>query len=100
MSLEELKQIISTSTKPVFILFTADFCSPCQVIKPLFREESKRNQQALFIEVDFENVEIFEEYGVKKIPTMKVFSKGYHIADMNGTNKDEFTKFISTQLLN
>ena len=95
MSLEELKQIISSSVNPVFIMFSADFCSPCKVIKPLFRKESESNSKAIFIEVDYDSPEIFEAYNVSKIPTIKAFRNGKNIADMAGTNKDDFDKFIS-----
>ena len=93
MSLEDLKHIISSSEKPVFVMFTADFCLPCKQLKPKFEEESKQNTKSVFIQVDY-CPEIFESFGVKKIPTVKSFFGGKHISDM--LVGQELSKFVES----
>ena len=53
--------------------FYADWCGPCQMMKPVLEEVEKEHPEVEFkaINVD-ENQELAEKYGVMSIPTLIV----------------------------
>ncbi len=53
--------------------FYADWCGPCQMMKPILEEVEKEHPEVEFeaINVD-ENQELAEKYGVMSIPTLIV----------------------------
>ena len=53
--------------------FYADWCGPCQMMKPVLEEVEKEHPEVKFeaINVD-ENQELAEKYGVMSIPTLIV----------------------------
>lgn len=70
--------MVLESTKPVVIDFYTDWCGPCKDIEPYleklgFELEGKVD----FVRVDIEkNPSIANQYGVKSIPTIMIFSNG------------------------
>jgi len=70
----------------VFVDFTASWCPPCKMIKPVFEEwaeKFKDNDKVKFVKIDVdENDEVASEYAIRSMPTFKVFKAGKE--DENG----------------
>ena len=85
---EELKQKIENGEK-LIIDFHAKWCSPCRAMKPTFEkiaEELKNNGslvQLYTMDVE-DNRDIAVEYGVRAVPTIKVFSNGEVVDSKTG----------------
>ena len=58
------EQEVLRSDRPVLVDFYADWCGPCQVIKPILGEILDENQN------------LARQYGVRGIPTLLLFSDG------------------------
>ena len=58
------EQEVLRSDRPVLVDFYADWCGPCQVIKPILEEILDENQN------------LARQYGVRGIPTLLLFSDG------------------------
>ena len=58
--------------------FYADWCGPCQVMKPIFKEVEKDYEGKVeFKQVDVEtNSEVASQYGVLSIPTFVIVKEG------------------------
>jgi thioredoxin 1 len=71
---------------PVLVDFTADWCPPCKMIKPVLEriatEESGR-LRVVTLDVD-ENPETTRTYGVMGMPTLGLFVGGRLVASLVG----------------
>ena len=68
---------ILKSDKPVLADFNADWCGPCQALKPILEElaESYENYKFVSVNIDDED-ELAEEYDVASIPCLVIFKDG------------------------
>jgi thioredoxin 1 len=58
------------------LYFTADWCSPCRMIAPIFEKISQESPNTLFVKIDIDkNEELAAKYGIHGIPTF-MFLKG------------------------
>lgn len=61
----------------VLVDFYADWCGPCQMMKPVLEEFADGNPAVKVLEVNIDdNEELAREYAVSGIPCMVLFSDG------------------------
>ena len=78
LSLENFKEEVLNSEKPVLVDFYADWCGPCKMMAPIVEElatELDGKAKVGKINVD-ENSDIAVEYNVMSIPTLIIFKNG------------------------
>jgi thioredoxin 1 len=101
---EELKQKIENGEK-LIIDFHAKWCSPCRTMKPTFEkiaEELKNNGslvQLYTMDVE-DNRDIAIEYGVRAVPTIKVFNNGIVVDSKTGLQMENQINELVSALLN
>ncbi len=81
--------------------FYADWCGPCQVMKPIFTEIEKSYEgKVTFKSVDVEqNVEMARKFGVMSIPTFVLVKDDKEISRKIGAMpKDVLTSWIDAGL--
>jgi thioredoxin 1 len=95
-SLDELKKTIENNkNKKIAIQFSASWCGPCKMIKPLIDGYAKNNDSVFVIYIDVdENQEIAKEYRVSSIPTFVFINKDSSEERLNGANFDLFKQKI------
>lgn len=77
-----------------FIDFYADWCGPCQAMKPVFEEVEKDYEG----KVEFKKVDVevegamAQEYGVVSIPTFVILKDGKEVARKMGAMPKEVLK--------
>ena len=78
---ENFEQNVLQSDVPVLVDFNADWCGPCQMLKPVLDElaESTENVKFASVNIDDED-ELAEEYGVSSIPCLVLFKNGTEAA--------------------
>lgn len=101
---EELKQKIENGNK-LIIDFWAPWCGPCKVMKPNFDKVSKSlresNSEVQLYTVNVEeNKEFAQSYGIRAIPTVKVFSNGQETLTKSGMMMESQIIELSNSLLN
>jgi thioredoxin 1 len=65
------------SDVPVVVDFTADWCPPCRVMKPVLRELAAERPDVRFVELDVDlHQATAARYGVLSMPTFMVFRGG------------------------
>lgn len=87
---------------PVVVDFTAQNCSPCYRMKPIFEHYAKRyiGMKFIFFDVDQEPYKgensIVKQYGVKGIPVFEFFYKGEHYStyQVKGAHEDKLESNI------
>jgi thioredoxin 1 len=74
-------QKVISNSKPVLVLFAADWCSPCRVLRPILEEYADENNS----EVDIFTVDVTKydslaaRYTVKALPTVILFRDGEEV---------------------
>ncbi len=76
--------------------FWAEWCGPCQQMKPIFEEAADEFNSVNFGKVDIEeHQDLATQNGVRSIPTFMVFKDGEVVDQkMGAMPKDEFTEWI------
>ena len=63
----------------VLVDFNADWCGPCQMLKPVLEEiTSERSTKIVSVNVD-DNMELAREYGIMTIPCLILFKDGKEV---------------------
>ncbi|MGY1617901.1 thioredoxin [Geodermatophilus sp. SYSU D00691] len=72
--------------RPVLVDFTADWCPPCKMIKPVLERiaaEQAGRMSVVTLDVD-ENPEVTRRYGVMGMPTLALFVGGELVTTVVG----------------
>ena len=65
------------SDKPVLADFNADWCGPCQMLKPILAEIEGENTAYKYVSINIDDEdELAEDYGVASIPCLVIFKNG------------------------
>ena len=97
---KELQEKIENGEK-VIVEMWAPWCGPCRMMKPTFEKVANENTsdiQMYTLNID-ENREIAITYGVRSIPTIKVFNGGEVTDTKVGILQEQGIKELVTNLL-
>jgi thioredoxin len=97
---KELQEKIKNGEK-IIVEMWAPWCGPCRMMKPVFERVSENNKtevQMYTMNID-ENKSVAMEYGVRSIPTIKVFNKGNVIDTKVGVLQENAIKELVTELI-
>jgi thioredoxin 1 len=77
-AMSNFQELINHSEEPVLVDFYADWCGPCQYMKPVLQEVAgKLEGQMKVIKVDVDRSPAAgQKYGIRSIPTLILFHKG------------------------
>ena len=77
--------------------FYADWCGPCQVLKPIFEKLSTSEKKAHFFKVNVDdNSDTAEAFGVRSIPTVVFLKDGKEVDRFMGVvHEEEMKKKLS-----
>ncbi len=82
----------------VVAMFGSSSCSHCKKMKPLFNQVSQAgNGTFVFVEVNNGSLaDISNQYGIRGLPTFKVFKNGTAVASQVGEmSKSELQSFVN-----
>ncbi len=99
-------QASESSDKPMLVLFTADWCPPCQSLKKNVLTDAEvagyLRQEYVTVAIDLTqrggpNSSIASDFGVRYIPTMFIFSPHGRELDSNSAlTKPQFLNWVKT----
>ncbi len=98
---KNFQEEVLKSDLPVLVDFWAPWCAPCQMMGPIIEKlfqdyEGKAKIGKLNVD---ENPDIASQYGIRGIPTLKIFKNGQVVSEIVGLRaesdlKAELDKFI------
>ena len=91
---ENFKKEVENSKIPVIMDFFADWCSPCQMMKPVFEKISKNyNGKLKFAKVNTEiSPELAERFEIQGIPCLVITKKGKEVDRIVGFMSEDSLK--------
>jgi len=103
LSIAEAKLSATESNKDIFVIYTADWCVPCQLLDETLLTDDRvtniLNNDFITVLADYDddrNEEWFSGFGVKRLPTMTVVGDtGFELDRFEGnSNYEEFIKWL------
>ena len=92
---KSFNEIVNDDTKPIVIIFYAEWSGNCQLIEStVCRYADQFQREISFYKIDTEvNFTVTAEYGIKELPTLLFFKNGWLRDRVKGTaNKNELLK--------
>ena len=78
--------------------FTADWCQPCQKVKPIVKEMKKEGFQFQMIDADYEQL-LVKKFQVKSVPTFILFEDEKEVNRITGSKtKKELEDFFNNDI--
>ena len=86
---EQLNESINND-KATLILFSADWCGPCKMLKPTLEKiEESFSESYNFVKVDISDVEeTTKKFNIKNIPTCVITKAGKEIGRFSGVKTE------------
>jgi thiol-disulfide isomerase/thioredoxin len=97
-SIEETQKLSKLTNKPALIIFGADYCQFCQVLKQdiLANQLNPSIDKYIICYVDTEdNPDLKNKYKISSIPDSRIFIDNKQVSKTTGYSKDTYIKWLN-----
>jgi len=76
--------------------FTASWCGPCKMFKPIMKEVEREGHSIQFIDIDYDENDLMEKYKIQSVPTTIIESGGKEVERFVGalSKKEVLDKLV------
>lgn len=88
----------SAGDKTVVLDMYTQWCGPCKLIAPKYKELSQKYDDVVFLKLDCnqENKPLAKELGIKVVPTFKILKQGKIVKEVTGAKFDNLVIAIES----
>ena len=96
INIENFEKEVLKSEMPVLVDFNADWCGPCQMLKPILEQLADEQKKVKFVSVNVDaEDELAMRYNVSSIPCLIMFKNGEEIGRSIGLkSKEDLEEFL------
>ena len=93
---KNFKEEVTNSKGKVLVDFNANWCGPCQMLKPIIEELSEKKKDIKFVSINVDEVdELNEKFNISSIPCIVLFQDGKELKRTVGfISEEELIKWI------
>ncbi|MES1909968.1 MAG: hypothetical protein MHM6MM_002643 [Cercozoa sp. M6MM] len=96
---EALQEQLSQQDKVVVIDWFADWCGPCQMMRPFYEQLSEKHNDAVFLAVDADKMQgVAQQLGVTALPTFHVVKNNEMLSKVEGANESGLSNAVEEAL--
>ena len=90
------KEEVLNAKLPVLVDFNANWCGPCQMLKPIIDDVSGQREDYKFVSINIDNnISLAEQYGILSIPCLIIIKDGKEMKRNVGMiQKDMLEEFL------
>ena len=76
--------------------FTASWCPPCKMFKPIMKEIEREGYSIQFIDIDHDENDLMEKYNIQSVPTSIIEEDGKEVERFVGalSKKEVLEKLV------
>ena len=94
---QEYDDALASSKGLAVVYFTAAWCGPCQMIKPIYQQMAEDFPAATFLKVDVDECpDIAAEAGVQAMPTFKFLKEGKVLDTLVGADPKKLLTYVTS----
>ena len=98
-TLEQYKSLVASGKTVVD--FSAAWCMPCRIIKPVFGELAQKHADVKFLKIDVDDTadeleEVFIEQKITSLPTFLFYADNKVIDELNGANSNVLKRKVES----
>ena len=98
--MNKFQDIIAGDT-PFLVVFFAEWCGPCKMMKPVLEElKKKMGNKIIILKIDIDkNISLSSEYRIQSVPTLVLWKQGEIIWRQSGAlSLNELEQILSSYI--
>ncbi|XP_051900014.1 thioredoxin-like [Pristis pectinata] len=91
----QLQDLLSQTENLVAIMYSAEWCNNCRMIRPHFYNLSEQLTNVTFVEVDVDDAEpLARSAGITCMPTFHFFKRSNKMGEFSGTKREKLEHLL------
>ncbi|XP_067830877.1 thioredoxin-like isoform X1 [Heptranchias perlo] len=92
---KQFETLLSQTEKLVVIMFSAEWCGNCRMIRPHFYNLSEQLNNIVFVEVDVDDAEpLARSSGITCMPTFHFYKRETKMGEFSGTKREKLEHLL------
>ncbi|XP_043536884.1 thioredoxin-like [Chiloscyllium plagiosum] len=92
---KQFQNLLSQTEQLVVVMYSAEWCSNCRMIRPHFYNLSEQLTNVVFVEVDVDDAEpLARSAGITCMPTFHFFRRSARMGEFSGTKREKLERLL------
>ncbi|XP_072127259.1 thioredoxin-like [Mobula birostris] len=91
----QFQTLLSQTESLVAVMYSAEWCNNCRMIRPHFYNLSEQLTGVTFVEVDVDDAEpLARSAGITCMPTFHFFKRAKKVGEFSGTKREKLVRLL------